>query len=251
MRAKGAGKRDISRLYFVFQATNHIFTGGNGMNSKKIQLLLTGVAAWISLLLMITTTYGASIVIGPDYTDVGTIVIISPKPGDTPQTNGTALLDNLAGISADANTPYLIKLGPGIYDLGTNFLQMKSYVDVEGSGESITIITGSLNSGSLGVVRGANHSNIRSLTVQNTGGGTGAICVFNLNIDKTFKMTHMTVTASGGTSGNNAVNNSNSSPTMMDVTASATGGAINYGILNSSSSPTMMECDGLCFRRPR
>ena len=53
-------KRDISRLYFVFQATDHILTGGNCMNGKRIQLLLTGVTACISLLCLITTTYGAT-----------------------------------------------------------------------------------------------------------------------------------------------------------------------------------------------
>ena len=87
-------------IFHVFQATNHILTGRYGMNSKRIQLVLTGVVAWISLLLMTTTTYGASIVIGGDYTNIGTIVVVSPKPGNTPQNNGTALLNNLAGISA-------------------------------------------------------------------------------------------------------------------------------------------------------
>ena len=92
-------KNGISRLYLVFQRTNDILTGGNSMNNKRIQLLLTGVAAWISLLLMITTTYGGSIVIGGNYTNIGTIVIVSPNPGNTAQTNGTALLNALAGIT--------------------------------------------------------------------------------------------------------------------------------------------------------
>ena len=167
------------------------------MNRKRIQLLLTGVAAWISLLLMITTTYGASIVIGGNYTDIGTIVIVSPKPGDTPQTNGTALLNNLAGITADANNPYLIKLGPGIYDIGTNSLQMKEYVDVEGSGENTTIITGHIGIDSSGVVQGANNAEIRFLTVQNTGGGTYAVAIYNDSASP--KITNVTASASGGT----------------------------------------------------
>jgi hypothetical protein len=74
---------------------------------------------------MITTTYSANIVIGGDYTDIGTIVIVSPKPGDPPLANGTALLNVLAGIDADFNNPYLIKLGPGIYALGATGMKRR------------------------------------------------------------------------------------------------------------------------------
>ena len=141
------------------------------MNSKQIQLLRTGVAAWIGLLLMITTTYVANIVIGGDYTDIGTIVIVSPRPRDTPQNNGAALLNKLAGITADVNNPYLIKLSPGIYDIGTSSLQMNPYVDVEGAAEDRTIITGHIDSNTSGVVQRADAAEIRFLTVKTTGGG--------------------------------------------------------------------------------
>ena len=194
------------------------------MNSKRIQFLLTGVAAWISLLLMITTTYGGSIVIGGNYTDIGTIVIVSPKPGDTPQANGTALLNNLAEITADVNNPYLIKLGPGIYDIGTSSLQMKQYVDMEGSGENTTIITGHIDSYTSGVVQGASNAEIRFLTVRNTGGGSYAIAIYNTSASP--KITNVTASASGGRCNNYGVYNNSSSPTMTNVTASASGGRI-------------------------
>jgi hypothetical protein len=238
MRPKAGVKRDISRLYFVFQATNNILMGGNGMNSKRIQLLLTGVAAWISLLLMITTTYGASIVIGGDYTDMGTIVIVSPKPGDTPLNNGTALLNNLADITADANNPYLIKLGPGIYDIGTSSLQMKSYVDVEGSGENTTVITGHIDGDMKGVVQGANNAEIRFLTVRNTGGGIISAAIYNTSASP--KITNVTASGSGGSNNSIGVYNNSSSPTMTNVTTSASGASFNKGVFNIySSSPTM------------
>lgn len=32
------------------------------------------------------------------------------------------------------SNPYLVKIMPGVYDLGTTSLQMRAYVDVEGSG---------------------------------------------------------------------------------------------------------------------
>jgi hypothetical protein len=52
----------------------------------------------------------------------------------------------------------LLKILPGIYDIGSNTLQMNHYVDIEGSGENVTKIKGN---GSLGVVSGAQNSAIR------------------------------------------------------------------------------------------
>jgi hypothetical protein len=206
--------------------------GGDAMTSKRIQLLLTRAAAWISLVFMVTTTYAGSVVIGGDHTDVGTIVIVSPKPGDTAQANGTALLNTLAHITVVDNNRYLIKLGPGIYDIGANSLHMKEYVDIEGSGEKTTVVTGHIDSDLSGVVRGANHAEIRFLTVQNTGGGTYAIAIYNLSISP--KITNVTASASGGTLNNWAVFNYQCSATMTNVRASASGGTNNWGVLNSS-----------------
>ena len=60
-------------------------------------------------------------------------VVVSPV--GTSAENGQALLNALAGITASAADPYLLKLEPGVYDLGASPLTMKQYVDVEGSGE--------------------------------------------------------------------------------------------------------------------
>jgi hypothetical protein len=219
--------------------SNHILTEGDDMKSSSIQLLLTGVAACISLTFFMTPTYGSSIVIGGNWTDIGTITFVSPKPGDSPTTAGTALLNTINGITDNSATnPYLIKLGPGIYDLGAVSLQMKEYVDLEGSGENVTIITGNIGSGSSGVVQGANNAEIRFLTVKQTGGGNYAFGIYNNSASP--KITNVTASASGGTVDNQAVRNvSSSSPTMTNVTVSALGGASNFGVFNLSSSPTM------------
>jgi hypothetical protein len=118
---------------------------GDNMNGRRIHFFVIGVAAWISLLLMITTAYCAGLIIGGNHTNIGTILLVSPNPGDSAHTSGTALLNTLAGITADVNNRYVIKLGPGVYDIGTSSLQMKQYVDVEGSGEKGTIILGTVS----------------------------------------------------------------------------------------------------------
>jgi hypothetical protein len=240
-RPKGEVKRDISRHYFLFQTTNHILTGGRGMNNKRIQLLLTGVTAWISVLLMITSTYGANIVIGGNYTDIGTIIFVSPKPGDLPTTAGTALRNTLNAIIDNSPTnPHLIKVGPGIYDLGTSPLQMKQYVDIEGSGENATKLTGAVTNSLLppaGTINGASNAEPRFLTVENT--GVGLYTAALLNSYASPSILHVTVKASGGTTSNQGVFNFYSSPVMTNVTASASGGTFSYGVRNYAASPVM------------
>lgn len=73
---------------------------------------------------------------------------------------------------------------PGVYDIGTNSLVMQAYVDIEGSGENVTKITGTLspNEGTTyGVVLGASNAEIRFLTVENTGTGTYTDAIYNSN----------------------------------------------------------------------
>ncbi len=45
--------------------------------------------------------------------------------------------------NASSSNPYLVKITSGVYSIGSNRLVMKPYVDIEGSGEITTRITGS------------------------------------------------------------------------------------------------------------
>jgi hypothetical protein len=140
---------------------------------------------------------------------------------------------------ASATNPYLVKIMPGVYDIGNSFLQMKEYVDIEGSGENTTKITGNITLYYSGVVRGADNAEIRFLTVENTGSGTYALAMYNDNASP--KITNVTAKSSGGAY-NRGINNVSSSPTMINVTAIASGGDSSYAVFNSySSSPTMIN----------
>ena len=60
-------------------------------------------------------------------------VVVSPVPGDA-LASGTAFLNALAGITdASLTNPYLLKLEPGVFDLGSSTLLTKTSVDIEGS----------------------------------------------------------------------------------------------------------------------
>jgi hypothetical protein len=153
---------------------------------------------------------------------VRTIIV---SPGANPTASGTTLMNAINGITTNSSTnPYLIKIEPGIYDLGSTPLTMKPYVDIEGSGEGVTMITGSGSANQAGTVNGANNAELRFLTVQNTGTTATNFAI--------------------------AIYNSGASPRLVHVTAQAVGtGLINpwfIGIWNvSSSAPTMTHVTAL------
>ena len=90
--------------------------------------------------------------------------------------NGTSLLNALTGISGNSSANrFLVKLDAGVFDVGLNLVQMKPYVDMEGSGENATKILSSRTSATLdtGSVVASANSEMRALTVENTGAGGG------------------------------------------------------------------------------
>jgi len=111
------------------------------------------------------TPYVRTYVVGP----VGTAV-----------ENGTALLAALAAIPTPASQEEaaLLKLEPGLYDVGMTAVTMKPWVDVEGSGETVTKITGAVCGSTTGVVEAASNSELRRLAVESTCAGTFAYGIY-------------------------------------------------------------------------
>ena len=149
-------------------------------------------------------------------------IVVSPL-GSSAQENCLELRSAL-GMTADAspNKRYVLKVEPGIYDCGAPTLQMRSFVDIEGSGEGVTVITGQ-NPSFEGVVRGIDDAELRFLSVENTGGGT---FVTGVRAEGNFRMRNVTVNAENGTSQVAAVRTfatANGDPLLIDVTATATG----------------------------
>jgi hypothetical protein len=98
-------------------------------------------------------------------------VIVVADDG-TPTANGTALLGAANGISgSSATNGYLLELGPGLYDLGTQSLTLPSFVDLTGAGEDVTVIESSTASG---VVKAGGRSDISNLTLQTPAGSNGS-----------------------------------------------------------------------------
>jgi hypothetical protein len=154
----------------------------------------------------------------------------------------------LASISdASASNPYVVRIAPGEYT-ETATVALKTYVDVEGSGQGITTITcecagADFDASSATVSAGDVVAEIRHLTINNTGGDTVSIGVGTEDVvDGSVSMSNVTATGTGGTNSNYGVRNESSSPSMTNVTATGTGGTYSYGVYNrSSSSPSMMN----------
>lgn len=159
------------------------------------------------------------------------VIVVAKSGGD--YTSIQAALNSITDAS-DTNR-YLVWVAPGTYN---ETVTMKQYVDIEGAGELVTKITAASNYTAMG----ASNAELRFLTVENTGGsGDETTAIYNGSAS--FRLTHVTATASGGSIANYGVWNEVSSPKMTHVTATAWGGVLSVGVFNngSLSSPEMMH----------
>ena len=111
---------------------------------KKISLL-----ASLRLIILVTSLASSAIVMaqnrvvvipmsGDDLEPLANIITVAKNNGDF-----TNPIDAMNSISdASETNPYLIVIAPGVYDIGTDDLDIKSFVSVAGSGPKITVITG-------------------------------------------------------------------------------------------------------------
>lgn len=160
-------------------------------------------------------------------------VVVSPVGSATD--NGAALTNALNGITdASATNPYLLKIEPGVYDLGSSSLNMKPWVDIEGSGEGVTTLT-STRGGFTGAVFGASNTELRFLTVKNTGGSINGAVAIRSAVNP-FRLIHVTATGASGGGSNFGVAIDGGVATLDEVTATGSSGNINYGVANYSGN---------------
>jgi hypothetical protein len=101
---------------------------------------------------------------------------------------------------ASESNPYLVVIAPGVYRI-TQTLVMKEHVDLVGSGEKVTKLTGAVSTATVAtcaIIAGVSNSALSSLTVENTGGNTHSIALYNDHASPT--VSNVTATASPLTS---------------------------------------------------
>jgi hypothetical protein len=163
--------------------------------------------------------------------DLGSIYVRTHLVGPvgTPTQNGTALLAALLDLPTPASQQeaLLLKIEPGAYDLGDQPLELRSWMDVEGSGQETTLITSAVcdvfPGGILfrGTAIGASHAELRQLTVQNTCTSGWSTAIHNEEDHARF--TDLTARASGAAGYNNGLYNEGSDVVVTRVTASGRG----------------------------
>lgn len=178
---------------------------------------------------------GSAQELGPDcgLGKYGNVLVVAKVGGD--YNSVQAALNSIT--NASSNNPYLVWVAPGIY---TEKVAMKPYVDIEGAGQLVTKIASPGFSTLDGTIVGAVNAEIRSLTVENTGGDNYAIALFNNGAST--RISQVTALAADGSVGSYGVYNSSASPVIDDVRASATaGGFFSYGVYNTAASPAMKD----------
>jgi hypothetical protein len=131
-----------------------------------------------------------------------------------------------------ASNPCLLKIMPGVYDIGLTTLYPPGYVDIEGSGENTTFINGS---GITSIYIDTGNNEIRFITINNTE-TTAETYTYGIrasnSIASPLKLTNMTVNVSGGQRTAPVWGDQFSEVTLNNVTISAEGGtANNFGVL--------------------
>lgn len=158
--------------------------------------------------------------------------------------NGAALLAAVAGLSPapSYSTRWLIKLEPGVYNVGSTPVVLSPYVDIEGSGVVETILQGAVepppNLLIGGLVQGASNSELRNLTISCVSNSTTQSCqAVSLN-QANARLSQVRILLQGTGTGNHwGIRTYDSNPILDDVEINvSTGGSNNYGVVYGGSS---------------
>ncbi len=170
--------------------------------------------------------------------------IIVPATGNS-TADGTVLLsvlDKLLPPPSSSNR-WLIKLEPGIYDVGTQPVIMQEYVDIEGSGIESTTIQGTVapppTSLIGGLVEGADNTEIRWLTISCESDLASSSCQGMSLVEANPRLTGVRLQVYGtGTGSHRGIRTFNSHPVLDNVVIEVTArnSTDNYGIVYGGSS---------------
>lgn len=167
-------------------------------------------------------------------------VLVSPVPGNG-VASGTALLNALAGISSPSSSNrWLLKIEPGLYDIGSTTLTMRAWVDIEGSRHTRIIGVGRASIFD-GVVVGASDAELRELTVVVDGNETDDAAVGLYLPFVTTRIDRVRVVARDGELATDGIFIRGGTPQLSDLEIVSSGGEFASGIVVDDSSSPLIE----------
>ena len=164
-------------------------------------------------------------------------IIVSPEAMETD--SGADLLEALNSTDGTAETPYLIKIEPGIYDLNGSSLKMKPYVDIEGSGQGLTVI---LSDNRNGVIIPSSNSELRELTISSTYAGESIAYGLYIHMSSP-SIRNVTVDVTAGCRLPHGIYSYQADPVLTGVKVSVTGREQTFGIYSDSGTIRMNTID--------
>lgn len=197
----------------------------------------------IAIFLLVTTVSAQNKVVvipmaGDDVMLLANTVTVATENGDFDDPVAA-----LASITdASAINPYLLFIAPGVYELGSNQLIMKEYVEIAGSGQSATVLRGSVSGNAIlasAIVVGASNASIRDLTIENID-GLDLLSIGLYNDGASPMVADVTFVLSGASTQIGIYNLSSSSPTIRDsIVYVADGSDIQHGVGSVNSNVTL------------
>ncbi|MCC6453646.1 MAG: hypothetical protein IT328_01760 [Caldilineaceae bacterium] len=220
-----------------------IYTAGYGLtitdssfavNTSTVQSRVTGICAVGEGIQQINAdgTVVCDNFTGTPAPSPSNIVWVAKVDGDF--TTITAALDSI--IDASAENPYLIKVAPGVY---VEHITLKDYVDIEGSGQNVTIVRGFLPMATV-FSNGNTTAEVRSLSIENNmGDGISTVGDISTPSDKV-RFDQIAIRVVPTAPGVAGVRNNTSSPTFSNVTIDVEGTSSVFGMDNLGlSSPSL------------
>jgi len=148
------------------------------------------------------------------------VLVVAKASGDF--TLIQSALDSIK--AASESNRYLVRVAPGVYP---ERIQMRPYVDIEGSGEGATRIIAAATASPAATVSTASAAELRFLTVESSGSSSFATAIASTGTN--VHLTHVTAVASGAGQ-NRAIDLEGGAPLLTDVTARAGGGDFSVGV---------------------
>lgn len=212
--------------------------GDISTNTSQVAVAQTSGVGDFKVLVAFSTSHMTVRVVGYYSKPVQT-VHVHPVPGNH-AASGTALLNAMNGITnASATKRYVIKLEPGIYDIGSTMLTQKPYVDLEGSGQQATVIQGVGNDDPdsyTAVVKAASSAEIRDLQIKSAGQGYSRSMALLIREADT-SVRDVTLLSENASLINWGIRHPGSSAKLDGVTITVRGGSTAYGF----SSPDLFN----------